>query len=404
MHRACAWFCHLSSSSRSFVGETLQRRPGASLLDILAAWCSQESLNAGSSDAHAAREAARGPTGGFDTAEVQLLNKLREDAIKFGWHRHLQLCSVAHFAAELGSTYLLELLSSQGVTLHADHRDDAQTSQEGSHARCVTLEAVVLSCPDVNGRYLSHLAAQNGHLDFLQRLVECFGPEAVLGQRTAEGGPRRSGAATSLDVYGAAFVYGQDPILAWMERAHPTHTFGAAEEDALYCVQRAGAFGQLGSLAHFLRRHGAACHTTLREAFYPAAEAGAGEVLEFLVETLGSDALWCPSDTGATVLHHAARLGRVELLDGVLQRHCVEQHVDDADNCGRTPAMWCVMGGKRRSNVEFLRRLLELGSQWPTATDHGGRSVGSFARLHHAPSSKLRRFVTRCIAATRGPG
>ncbi|RNF00466.1 hypothetical protein TraAM80_07575 [Trypanosoma rangeli] len=174
------------------------------------------------------------------------------------------------------------------------------------------------------------------------------------------------------------------------------HTFGAFEEDALHCVQRANARGQLCSLEHFARRHGAACYSTLREALYPVAEAGAGDVLEFFMKTLCLDALWYCSDTGATVLHHAARVGRTELLSGVFQRHNVAQHVEVADDFGRIPPIWC---GKRRRNIEFLQLLLELGSQGPTTTDQDGRSVESFSRLHYALASKLRRFITQCIAS-----
>ncbi|KEG11035.1 hypothetical protein DQ04_03041060 [Trypanosoma grayi] len=413
MRRVSASLCHSLPSCGSFVAEALRTYPDSCFSDILSQWanhrCSPDVTPPVSLEEDKIKNGdAKGRTSAhinaklYDAAEVQLLNAMYENPMPARARWLLQRYTTAHFAAEVGSTTLLEMLSSQGVMLHADACMNVRGSECMYQRRRVPLDTVALSIHDGEGRFLSHLAAQYGHLSFLMCLVERLGATVVLGQCISLSDV--TAGVPSLDVYETAFVYGQVPLLEWIDKFHPRHAFGVSDSNALRCVQRASAYGQVRSLEHFTRCHGTASRTTLCEALYPAAEAGADVVLNFLLETLGEGIVWRSSKTGATILHHAARFGRTSLLDVFFQRYNVRQHVDDRDDRGRTPAMWCVLGGKKPRNIAFLERLLELGSRWPVDTDDDGRDVGALARMCYMPTAKMCKFIEKCVMSAQRRG
>ncbi|KAH9577737.1 hypothetical protein LSM04_001844 [Trypanosoma melophagium] len=397
MRRLCTRLSRQSlNNNTSFVEETLRKHPNSCFSDILLYWHCQSLTPSSSTTQHTIMMNDDQTIKVYDPAEIQLLNKMTDYPFSERARHFLSHHTIAHFAAELGSTYLLELLFSEGVVLHDDNTNNEESLVEKSQRRRVSLENVALSVPNDDGYLISHLAARHGHLVFLKDLVERFGPDTILSQRTV-GKKLPFGIRSSLTPYQLSFMYGWVPIMEWIDTSYPMYSFGSMEE-ALFCVKRASLHSHINSLQYYFQQHGETSHGTLSEGLYPAAEAGAVDVLNFLLETIGESVMWRTCDSGATALHHAARFGRTHLLEEFFKKCDVEKHVDDRDACGRTPAMWCVLGGKKPTNIEFLHQLLQLGSQWPVDVDNEGRDVNAYVKLSVGPTAKIRKFVERCVA------
>ncbi|ORC92891.1 uncharacterized protein TM35_000022170 [Trypanosoma theileri] len=397
MRRICIRFSRPSLKS-SFVAETLKKHPDSCFSDILFHW-QRQGLTPISSSTNTQDGMSNDDDhiqGYYDPAEVQLLNKLSDYPFTDCARHLLRHHTVAHFAAQLGRIDLMDLLFSEGVVLQVDNTDkDEESGIEKNQYRRVSLENVALSISNDEGYLISHLAAQHGYLNFLKDLVRRFGADAILSQRTV--GKSLQFGRVSLTPYQLSFMYGWIPILEWIDTLYPMYSFDSTEE-ALFCVKRASLHDHINSLRYFLQRHGEDSHAILRDGLYPAAEAGAVDVLNFLVETIGDHIVWSTCEVGATALHHAARRGCTHLLEDFFIKYDLQKHVDDRDNDGRTPAMWCIMGGKHQRNIEFLHSLLELGSQWPLDVDNEGRDMDVFVRYYCAPTARMRKYVGRCVA------
>ncbi|RHW70083.1 hypothetical protein DPX39_090009200 [Trypanosoma brucei equiperdum] len=386
---------------RSFVEETLQNNSASCFADVLHRWYERSLLieavattgQGGVTPATATNQCA----GRYHLYEVQLLNKKLSEAQLPGGYRALENYTVAHFAAELGSIPLLGMAEGGILLPRGVHVTNYALGPSCAFEQ-VPLDIITFTLPDGEGNYLSHIAAKKGHVEFIAALVRRFGAAAILGQHTH---PDLEPLGQSLSVYETAFVYGSVPVLHWLDTSHPFSALGPAEENAVRCVQRAALYGHADSLRYFMQLHGLASHEVAVEALYPAAEAGFTAVLQLLVHTLGEKVVWRPDSHGATALHHAARLGCKELLLDFFQHYELHQHVDDKDNAGRTPAMWCVLGLRKRSVVEFLKLLLKFGSKWPTERDDEGNSMVPVVEHCYSPTSNIRAFVKCTVASSQ---
>lgn len=344
--------------------------------------------------------------------------------------------SAAHFAAELGSVQLLRFLAEQlrpGLTM-ASHPYTNCThvppyvapvleSSPPATPACVSFDWVGCRGMDYTGSYMSHCAARAGSVDVLAFLVARFGADLVLLQQRQGPSLRPNQWGPSLYMKGltpggAALAVGQTVTLEWLNRHHPQSLTlphadlrNALVSAALQDCSAAFAFAWHHDLlplhevsvvedaAEVLR----SC--VLDTAYFAAAEAGSATVLDWFVDTFGEGIVECVRDShGATVLHHCARGGQAAVLRALLQRAAKSAYggarlVDTPDNRGRTPAMWCVMGSGRKGKrvVDTLEALREAGSSWAAGTAENQRTLLGLARRHHAPHSKVWRYLQRLM-------
>lgn len=373
--------------------------------------------------------------------------------------------SVAHFAAELDSPELLQftagglprgipvcLLPSQ-VFIPPDapfppffcQAPSPLFSSTGCYPvkkggiQLAPFDWVARCCADYAGHFLVHRAAMADATQSLAFLVDCFGEEDMLSLRrarsllsTASWGP--GSYQEGKNAVGCAIAVGATSTLAWVLANFPrrlqlnrqelsTALISAALEDAVQTFEFF-ADNQLfpkplsdcgatrgTSIADAVVLEG--LHSVLEEcschaALYAAAEAGSTEVLDWYIHTFGEEVLWEPDKSGATALHHCARGGNTAALRMLLvDRRSTDcpnacKHVDDFDAHGRSPAMWCVQGGRKGKHIVDTLLLLEsVGSQWRVLRNERGDTIGDVATRYHRPFTKVMRFIRASFSAAR---
>lgn len=389
-----------------------------------------------------------------------------------------------HFSAELGDvTYLQSLLRQlpQGFLMrwfstppdshvgvdaaerafaHAGIQESASCAEGGAvcgffdstpqrPTRC-SFEQVAIEYPDHFGLYLSHLAALNGHIEYLQFLASILGEKFVL-QEQCCAAPISSSFSwgvqrytTGLTAVQCAVAAQQVTLLEWiattypeaLRKMRPRQTLDALTMAAMAPDDKTDVFdffvshsmpplnqleagnkdrdcgprsrprdGAVGVYDEVLQEAG------VLRLLFAAAEVGNVNVLRWFDMALGSCGVRELCDVhGVTILHHCARGRNAKLLEVLLPPAATlnktvssngespwssldPRWVDVEDDQGRTPAVWCVMGSKKNKGcVETLEVLRRAGSQWPRQR-HDGVSLFDVAIQNVSRHSKLARYI-----------
>ncbi|KAK7194372.1 hypothetical protein NESM_000353200 [Novymonas esmeraldas] len=315
-------------------------------------------------------------------------------------------------------------------------------------------EWVAEHCPDHRGMFLAHLAAAHGHAPYLGFLVGLLGARTVLEEQ------RCASPASPLNTWGlqrylprlsaveCAVAFHQTAVLEWVEVEHPHALEEMSSHTLMNAMVAAAMHGDdLTDTFSFFRTRsmdplslldgssvrgvgGAELEAAgLVRVVFAAAEAGNVGVLRWFDECLGrTDVRLLRNRQGATVLHHCARGGKFAAM-GTLLARCTAvsrgdaapqhqgdtgspssywapldpAHVDVEDREGRTPAMWCVMGGGNRAReVEVLEELRNAGSDWPVRL-HNGLSLFTIASRYHSRHTRLMRYLQRHCRTAHHP-
>lgn len=313
-----------------------------------------------------------------------------------------------------------------------------------------SFEWVAVHCPDHFGLYLSHLAAQQGHIAYMKHLIDALGAAFVLQEQRCVPpispsfvwGPQRY--MSGLNATESAVAGQQVTLLEWIEGEYPSVLQSMHTKTTMRALLAAAMSpdDQTRVFDFFLTRNmspiSALCETRLEglwaermgvrgvvggvsvsklqesgilQLLFAAAEVGNAEVLQWFDEALGEiDVRRLCDSHGVTILHHCARGHNAQLLEMLLPscaRGCDAAldvngsrwsplnplWVDMEDDQGRTPAMWCVMSaGRTKGVIETLEVLRRAGSKWPQQRQDSVSLLNIAARLV-SRHSRLVRYL-----------
>lgn len=367
----------------------------------------------------------------------------------------IRFYSPLHYAAELGSTDLLDFLRGLEGGIPVEVRLDQCCSVPDRHGpqRLPAFDWVACCAADAGGYTVAHRAAASGHVNVLTYLVEAYGADNILNASRLRPIPGAAGSGgfrggekhtVGRNVAFVALWAGQLSVVDWLRAHHPEYV--QFTPHFVCCVLIAAALANcVGTFEYFMRHrlfpisfavcptvgHGScrssgahaselvsdasAPDNTLTlfdclllegtksvltacacfAAVHAAAEAGSDRVIFWFIAHFGEEVLWVGDTHGATCLHHCARGGHTQLLATLLaQFPAAAERVDVVDNRGRPPAVWCVLGGGRGKHVVATLQLLQQhGSQWTLHRDAGHQSLLDVARQRYSKFSRVVKYI-----------
>lgn len=355
--------------------------------------------------------------------------KERKKKVPFDYLKHY---SFAHYAAELGDVDFFRFLEKYPddlvfVPLHKRYSGTENctlASPSSSSMMMMNTGCVVREEHDYTGRFVSHHAAMCGNVDLLSYVSKTYGEDLILSEQRAqkpffkdmEWGTARH--LIGLNAVESCVGVGQMETLAWLLKQHRGRLRDAFPEGTargkIRSALASAAMMNSSEVFEFLVANGmlstgasgAVGGAWLDEShlYYPllaAAEEGSEDVVNWFLDTFGADVVfrYRNGKGGAGVLHHCARGAHSAMLRNLVTRNDFPlETIDELDDNGRSPAMWCVMAAKglsAKNVIETLDTLRSLGSKWPMARDFNQESTLQVALRSLSPHSNVCRFLRK---------
>ena len=274
----------------------------------------------------------------YDPAESNAIKQKGSCSDRHKWQRF----SVVHWAAECA------------------HMDALRAVQEV--LPCDDAAEVLFALADDSGNLPLHSAARHGQVDVLRYLRDCAaalaGPcgthaDTLLSiSRVGERCRNVTHYACRYDhVLVVEYLRGESPgefasLMSQRDSDGQTPTVTAACHQSTNCLRFMLDSGDLSKHTAYY----ASDNNGMGLALHAAAN-GDRQTLERL-HRVDSASLHAVDNDGAGVVHHAAKGGHRALIEWLSREHSIP--VDSTDINGRSPAFWCVLGGKKSKNIETL--------------------------------------------------